>query len=149
MAAESISAHSRRDDPSGSITRRGETLVFRLKLTRAAGFWGAQMSMVLWSNHLFNGAVETDEFDKYAMCKHRKKLDGICRKLGLPQLSSVCDTTDARVNLDQPSLPAGISSTDELMAAAGTWVDAKDAVALLSNTRKKRLKRARDSTLLS
>ncbi|WP_367154267.1 hypothetical protein [Methylomonas sp. HYX-M1] len=89
------------------------------------------MSTVLWANSLIEGNVESDQADKYALFKHLDKLDKLCRSAGLRPLSEICDSTDAKYNLDEIELPAGMASTDELMARDGVWIDAQAAVQLL------------------
>ncbi len=82
------------------------------------------MSTVYWSNALVDGAVSSDSEDLYAVYKHTDKLDGLCKTLGLAELSSFVDDTDLMVNLDQLDMPEGMESTDDLMAMKGVWVDA-------------------------
>lgn len=89
------------------------------------------MSTVLWTNILVDGNVDSDQSDKYALHKHLDKLDKVCRAVGLPPLSAMCDSTDARCNLGEIGLPEGMSSSNELMARDGVWVDARDAARLL------------------
>lgn len=89
------------------------------------------MSTVLWANYLVNGVVTSDESDKYALYKHADKLDAICRDIGVLPFSEIHDATDARVNLGDAELPAGMESTDELMAKEGVWVGAHDALQML------------------
>lgn len=55
------------------------------------------MSTVLWANSLIDGAVISDQSDKYAMHKHLSKIDEIARGAGLMALSEMCDTTDLRL----------------------------------------------------
>ena len=89
------------------------------------------MSTVLWANGLADGKVVSDESDKYALCKFADKLDGICERIGVPQLSSLHDSTDMQFNLSEAELPAGMTSTDEVMAADGIWTDAAEARGML------------------
>jgi hypothetical protein len=90
------------------------------------------MSTVLWTNSLAAGQVTSDSSDKYAVYKHLDKLDKRCKELGLPPLSELCDSTDLRFNLDDDlELPEGMSSTNELMAQSGVWIEAGEAVARL------------------
>lgn len=90
------------------------------------------MSTVLWTNALAAGQVTSDDSDKYAIYKHLDKLDKLCKELGLAPLSELCDSTDLRFNLDDDlELPDGISSTNELMAQNGVWIEASEAVTLL------------------
>ena len=91
------------------------------------------MSTVLWANCLVDGRVESDQLDKYALCKHLAKLDKVCQSVGLSPLSEICDSTDAKFNSDEIELPDGMESTNELMAVNGVWVDAKAAVPLLEH----------------
>ena len=89
------------------------------------------MSTVLWTNLLVNGEVRTDDSDKYSLHKHADKLDAIGRKLGLGSFHDICDTTDVRFNTDDLALPEGMTSTTELMAVQGAWIDLPRAIALL------------------
>ncbi|MDX1527718.1 MAG: hypothetical protein R3337_03760 [Gammaproteobacteria bacterium] len=89
------------------------------------------MSTVLWANCLVDGAVTSDQSDKYALFKHTDKLDVLCRDSGITPLSEVCDSTDMRFNVEDLELPDGMESTDELMARDGVWIDAQSAVTLL------------------
>lgn len=89
------------------------------------------MSTVYWSNSLIGGTVSSDNEDLYALYKHTEKLDALCKKLGLQEITSFIDNTDLLVNLEQLDLPAGMESTDELMAAQGKWVDARLAADVL------------------
>lgn len=90
------------------------------------------MSTVLWANRLRDGVVVSDESDKSALYKHLTKLDGIARRCGSIALSEICDHTDMRFNLEDQALPAGMASTNDLMAAQGVWVDAAVAVSMLT-----------------
>lgn len=90
------------------------------------------MSTVLWANSLIDGAVISDQSDKYAMHKHLSKIDEIARGAGLMALSEMCDTTDLRFNIEDLSLPEGMASTNEWMAAQGVWVDAEAAASQLA-----------------
>lgn len=90
------------------------------------------MSTVLWANRLCDGAVVSDQSDKFALHKHLPQLDRIATGLGVPALSSWCDTTDLRFNAEDMSLPDGMTSTDQWMARDGVWVDAGEAARGLS-----------------
>lgn len=85
------------------------------------------MSAVLWANRLSGGAVVSDQSDKHALHKHLPQLDRIAKAVGVPALSSWCDTTDLRFNVEDLSLPEGMTSTDQWMARDGVWVDAGEA----------------------
>lgn len=89
------------------------------------------MSTVYWSNSLIGDTVSSDNEDLYALNKHTKKLDALCKKVGLQAISSFIDSTDMLVNLEQLDMPSGMESTDELMAAQGNWVDAQLAADVL------------------
>lgn len=86
------------------------------------------MSTVLWANRLRDGLVVSDEADKYALHRHLSRLDRLAASIGLPPLSSWCDTTDLRFNVEDLELPPGMASTSEWMAVEGVWVDAEEAV---------------------
>lgn len=103
------------------------------------------MSTVLWSNLLINGKVESDELDCHALYKHTEKLDQLTRELGLPSFQSACDTTDLQYNMsDDEELPEGMTSTDELMALKGQWLDFAYGIrmleGLLANIRKEKVR---------
>jgi hypothetical protein len=89
------------------------------------------MSTVLWANALLDGRVTSDQEDRYALYRHLDKLDKVCRSCGLPPLSDVCDTTDAKFNLGDEELPDGMTSTTDLMAREGAWLPGAEAAALL------------------
>lgn len=89
------------------------------------------MSTVLWANQLSDGAVTSDQEDRYALYRHLDKLDKVCRSLGMTPLSAICDSTDMQFNLGDAELPEGMTSTNDLMARDGVWVPAVEAVALL------------------
>jgi hypothetical protein len=89
------------------------------------------MGTVLWANYLANDVVISDEGDKYALYKHLDKLDGLCKSLGVAELSDFCDSTDIEYNMGDGDLPEGMTSTNELMAQKGTWIDAAQAVHVL------------------
>ncbi len=93
------------------------------------------MSIVYWSNALIGETVSSDSEDLYALYKHTKKLDALCSELGLQAISSFVDNTDLLVNLEQLDMPAGMECTDDLMAAQGTWVDARLASDVLEQLR--------------
>lgn len=93
------------------------------------------MSTVLWANVLVAGEVKSEGVDYGALYRHADKLDALTRQLGLTRFRSICDMTDARFNTDQLALPAGMTSTDELMAAQGVWVDTPQAIAMLQGLR--------------
>lgn len=89
---------------------------------------GERVSTVLWANQLAGGVVTSDEEDKAALFAHSSKLDAVCRKLGQPPFSALCDSTDVRFNHGDIELPPGVESTDEVMAKEGVWIDAVEAV---------------------
>lgn len=89
------------------------------------------MSTVLWANMLHEGRVVCDDRDKYALYKHSKKLDKLTRKLGVASFLGAQDFTDTQFNLSDDPLPDGMESTSELMAQAGTWLAAQDAIEML------------------
>lgn len=89
------------------------------------------MSTVLWTNLLVNGQVSTDDSDKPALHAHADKLDAIAQRLELGSFLALCDTTDLRFNQDEFELPAGVTSTNEVMATEGVWMEVRAAVRLL------------------
>lgn len=89
------------------------------------------MSTVLWANRLRDGVVESDTSDKYALYRHSRKLDAVCQRSSGRSFSQLCDTTDLRFNMEDQDLPAGMSSTDELMARSGVWQPADLVVGML------------------
>ncbi|MDQ8037981.1 MAG: hypothetical protein REI12_11210 [Pedobacter sp.] len=90
------------------------------------------MSTVLWANRLRDGVVESDTRDKYALYRYSRKLDSVCKRSSGLSFAQLCDTTDLRVNLEDISLPDGMSSTDELMAREGVWQPAEEVVRMLA-----------------
>lgn len=90
------------------------------------------MSTVLWANRLRDGVVESDTSDKQALYRHSRKLDAVCQRSSGRSFSQLCDTTDLRFNLQDQDLPAGMSSTDELMARSGVWQPADLVVGMLA-----------------
>jgi len=86
------------------------------------------MSTVLWANYLLDGNVVSDKTDHYALYKYTKKLDVICNKLGVEPLSQMLDFTDMKYNTSGDELPPGMTSTTEIMARDGNWVDAGKAL---------------------
>ena len=93
------------------------------------------MSTVLWANHLRDGAVISDQTDKWALYKHAGKLDRLASAAKTAAFSSLLDHTDAQVNMGGTELPAGMQSTDDLMARDGVWKSADEALAILSALR--------------
>lgn len=89
------------------------------------------MSTVLWANTLLAGKVTSDEADKPALHRHADKLDQICRRTSQRSFLAICDHTDAEFNLNDDPLPPGMTSTNELMAIKGHWMDCADAVRML------------------
>jgi hypothetical protein len=89
------------------------------------------MSTVLWANYRQNGQVVAEQADYRGLYEHTEKLDEFCRKLELPAFSGLQDTTDAQCNAGLLELPAGMASSDELMARDGVWIDAETAVELM------------------
>jgi hypothetical protein len=89
------------------------------------------MSTVLWANVLIEGKVNTDELDKYALYKHSKKLDKLTSELKVSRFLEIQDLTDMQLNLSGEELPAGVESTDEVMAEKGVWVSGEEAVEML------------------
>ncbi len=85
----------------------------------------------MWANYLVDGQVTCAESDLHALCKHADKLDTICRKNDVLPFLETHDSTDMQFNIGDQELPAGMESTDELMAISGTWVDAQAAVEML------------------
>jgi hypothetical protein len=94
-----------------------------------------RVSTVLWANVLVEGKVVSDETDHTALYRHADKLDAIATSLGLPSFIGICDTTDQRFNVEDTDLPAGMTSTDEVMAVQGAWMPIADAVAMLERLR--------------
>lgn len=90
------------------------------------------MSTVLWVNQLLDGVVTSDTQDKYALSAHLKKLDALCKTQKLVLLSAMCDSTDLQFNHSDDVLPAGMTSSNELMAVSGVWAAAADAVTMLA-----------------
>lgn len=93
------------------------------------------MSTVLWANVLVGGAVTSDQADHGALYAHADKLDALTQSLQLPSFLAVCDTTDQRFNLEDLPLPAGMTSTDEMMAQHGAWMPVANALAMLTALR--------------
>lgn len=89
------------------------------------------MSTVLWANQLDGETVTSDEADKWALHSHVKKLDQLTKDAGLRSFSDFLDFTDMQFNVTDAELPAGMESTDELMARDGVWQSADEAVAVL------------------
>lgn len=90
------------------------------------------MSTVLWANVLVGATVKSNEADRYALYKHLDKLGALTRQLGLPSFDDFCDTTDLRYNTDESmELPEGMTSTNDLMAREGAWLDAPQAAEVL------------------
>ncbi len=90
------------------------------------------MSTVLWANRLQDGVVTSDTSDKYALYRHSRKLDVVCKRSSGLSFSQLCDTTDLRCNIEELELPEGMVSSDELMAREGVWQPAEVAVHMLS-----------------
>jgi hypothetical protein len=93
------------------------------------------MSTVLWANVLVQGKVHSDQADLPALYKHAEKLDAIAKSLGGPSFLGICDTSDQRFNLDVLELPAGMSDTNQYMAAHGSWMPAREASEYLQRLR--------------
>jgi hypothetical protein len=89
------------------------------------------VSTVLWANELVDGAVTSDESDKYALYEHADKLDAISRRLHQKAFMELIDTTDLEFNQGNAELPQGMTSTNELMAKTGKWLAASEAANLL------------------
>ena len=90
------------------------------------------MSTVLWANVRVDGQVVSDQQDRHALYRHADKLDKIARDAGLGSFNAACDDTDARYQFDDDlELPAGMTSTDQVMASAGAWLDTTEAERLL------------------
>lgn len=90
------------------------------------------MSTVLWANRLCDGVVKSDTSDKYALYRHSRKLDAVCKRSSGLSFTQLCDTTDLRFNIEDMALPEGLNSTDELMAREGVWQPAETAVRMLA-----------------
>jgi len=91
------------------------------------------MSTVLWANHLRNtGEVVSDESNQWALYRHIAKLDRLASAAKVGAFSSLLDHTDLQFNLGDAELPAGMRSTNELMARDGVWHSADDALAILN-----------------
>ena len=90
------------------------------------------MSTVLWANRLCDGVVKSDTSDKYALYRHSRKLDAVCKRSSGLSFTQLCDTTDLRFNIEELTLPEGLNSTDELMARDGVWQPAEKAMRMLA-----------------
>jgi len=86
------------------------------------------VSTVLWANSLANGEVTSDESDKVALHRHADKLDQLSAQLKLRPFSELLDATDVKYNVSDLELPEGCSSTNDVMAKEGVWVDAAEAL---------------------
>lgn len=93
------------------------------------------MSTVLWANVLVDGAVTSEQADYGTLYTHADKLDSLTQALQLPSFLAICDTTDQRFNLEDLELPAGMTSTDEMMAKDGAWMPVAAALAMLTALR--------------
>ncbi|MCB1954542.1 MAG: hypothetical protein KDG55_02640 [Rhodocyclaceae bacterium] len=89
------------------------------------------MGTVLWANRLDQGRVVSDQSDKIALYRHAGKLDKLSRSLHTIHFLATHDTTDAEFNAGRRDLPDGVVSTDEIMAADGTWVSPSDAILMM------------------
>lgn len=89
------------------------------------------MSTVLWANQLTHGEVVGENEDYYALYKHGKRIDGICKELKLKPLTSFCDFTDVRFNNNAFELPPGATSTNDVMKVSGVWIDGSEAHEIL------------------
>ena len=85
------------------------------------------MSTVLWANQLVDGEVVCEEEDYYALYRHTKRIDAICKSLKLKTLTSFCDFTDVRFNHGEIQLPPGATSSDDVMKVSGVWLDGAQA----------------------
>ena len=102
-------------------------------LKSTVSFQEENLSTVLWANHLLNsGEVTSDESDKWALYKHANKLEKLASAAQVEPFSSLLDHTDLQFNMGDDELPAGMESTNELMARDGVWKSAKDALAILN-----------------
>lgn len=91
------------------------------------------MSTVLWVHSMTGTTVHSDEVDRVVLYRHMSALDTLCESLGAPPFSEMCDSTDMQFNLDDDAeLPDGVTSTAELMALQGVWIDAEAAHQRLS-----------------
>ncbi|MEZ5126659.1 MAG: hypothetical protein R2826_10530 [Thermoleophilia bacterium] len=93
------------------------------------------MSTVLWANVLIAGRVKSEQADYEALYRHAEKLDALAAGLDLPSFGAICDTTDEQINLGVRHLPAGVGSSDELMALEGSWLPMEDALTLFTTLR--------------
>ena len=89
------------------------------------------MSTVLWANLLHHGTVTCDQSDKWALHRHTRQLDQLAKRAAVAPFSSLLDHTDARFNSGDAELPAGMRSTDDLMARDGVWRSADEALRVL------------------
>lgn len=90
------------------------------------------MSTVIWVNYLKDGKVTSDQSDKWALYRFTDKLDAMCSKIGIPNLSEFHDTTDAEANLaDDLGVSEGSSDTYTLMAQKGKWFEPDEGLRVL------------------
>lgn len=96
------------------------------------------MSTVLWANVLMaDGKVVSEQADYPALYRHAEKLQKLSKEAGLPGFEEHCDLTDIRYNMEDLPLPDGMTSTDELMARDGVWLEPAKMVALLQSLEQK------------
>ncbi len=90
------------------------------------------MSTVIWVNYLKAGRVTSDQSDKWAMLRFTDKLDKICSKIGIRNLSDFQDTTDAEANLAEDfGNREDAVDTYALMAEKGKWFDPDEGLEVI------------------
>ena len=89
------------------------------------------MSTVLWANLLVGAEVRTEQADRFALYKFGTKLEAMSKALGLTSFVGTWDHTDLRFNIEELELPPGATSTNDVMAKQGVWIETNEAVRLL------------------
>ena len=89
------------------------------------------MSQVIWVGKLFEGKMDEsgDQFDKPFILKFSKKIDAICRKNKLLEISTFFDSTEIQAGMIDDY--QGFEDGYRLVEAKGKWFEPSDGIAVI------------------
>jgi len=107
-------------------------------------FWEKRMSQVIWVGKLFEAKMDEsgDQFDKPFILKFSKKIDTICRKNKIIEISTFFDSTAIQAEMTDDY--QGFEDGYRLLEAKGKWFEPSDGITaiekLLDVLKEKRVK---------
>jgi len=91
------------------------------------------MSQVIWVGKMFGGIIDEsgDQFDKPFILKYSKKIDSICRKNHIPEISTFFDSTELQALMTDDY--QGFEDGYRLVEAKGKWFEPSEGIENIEN----------------